>query len=206
MKDLVDKHGKNWQKISCLMKNQFKRSGKQIRDRYTNVLDKTVKKLSWSEEEDQVLLKNFKIYGCKWAKISKFLPGRPENSVKNRFHSYLKKTQKFINNETDDKEEEDKTAMEDEKLKTIKKERNLMKNSEKTMKNPLSLNINSSNTSSSQERDKDIIGLKPYRYNSSEEAFGIGLTSSSKENIESNIINSLLPHDVLKLRLLLKKR
>ena len=31
------------------------------------------------------------IIGAKWSEISKKLVGRPENTVKNRFHSNLKK-------------------------------------------------------------------------------------------------------------------
>ena len=45
----------------------------------------------WTTEEDIVLLERFIQYNKKWATISESLKGRNLNSVKNRFHSILKK-------------------------------------------------------------------------------------------------------------------
>ena len=33
--------------------------------------------------------------GSKWSEISKHIPGRPENKIKNRFYSYIKKNYNF---------------------------------------------------------------------------------------------------------------
>ena len=38
-----------------------------------------------------MLIKCIKEHGSKWSEISKCLPGRPENMIKNRFYSYIKK-------------------------------------------------------------------------------------------------------------------
>ena len=45
----------------------------------------------WNPEEDLIIFEKYKIYGTKWSKISSFLPGRTENSIKNRFYSTLRR-------------------------------------------------------------------------------------------------------------------
>ena len=67
------------------------RQGKQCRDRWTNHLDPNLKKGSWTDDEDVLLLNEFLQKGKKWSEIAKKLPGRTENSVKNRWISLLRK-------------------------------------------------------------------------------------------------------------------
>jgi len=86
--DLVNKHGKAWSKISKILGS---RNGKQIRDRFINVLDPEIKKGKFSEEEDRKLVVLFKQYGPKWATIAKYYPNRTADMIKNRFHSSIKK-------------------------------------------------------------------------------------------------------------------
>ena len=86
--DLVTKYGKQWSKISKLIKT---RNGKQIRDRYINVLDPQVKKGKFSEEEDKNLIRLYYEHGSRWATIAKYFQNRTADMVKNRFHSSIKK-------------------------------------------------------------------------------------------------------------------
>ena len=67
------------------------RNGKQCRERWCNNLDPDVKKGKWSVEEDTSIFNMFQSAGPKWAYIAKFLPGRTENSIKNRFYSTIRK-------------------------------------------------------------------------------------------------------------------
>jgi hypothetical protein len=86
--ELVHKYGKSWSKISKILGT---RNGKQIRDRYINVLDPEIRKGKFTEDEDRKLVQLFKQYGPKWATIAKYYTNRTADMIKNRFHSSIKK-------------------------------------------------------------------------------------------------------------------
>jgi hypothetical protein len=67
------------------------RNGKQCRERWCNVLDPGICKGAWKAQEDFVIYELHSQFGSKWAKIALRLPGRTENSIKNRFYSTLRK-------------------------------------------------------------------------------------------------------------------
>jgi hypothetical protein len=80
------------------------RSGKQCRERWFNTLNPHVKKGDWSIEEDYNIFNLFSVYGSKWSKIALSLPGRTENSIKNRFYSTLRRiASNYKNRDEDDK-------------------------------------------------------------------------------------------------------
>ena len=85
---LIEKYGTSWSKISKIIKT---RNGKQIRDRYINILSPNINKKKFSPEEDDLLLKLYNKYGPKWATIHTFFKNRTTDMIKNRFHSSLKK-------------------------------------------------------------------------------------------------------------------
>ena len=66
------------------------RTGKQCRERWVNTLSPAVVKGNWSKEDDEFIIRMHKEHGPQWTIIAAQLPGRTENSVKNRFNSMIR--------------------------------------------------------------------------------------------------------------------
>lgn len=87
--ELVKRYGPcHWSAIAAHFPN---RTGKQARERWTNQLNPKLKKKNWSAEEDYTILFLRTQLGNKWSAIAGMLPGRTDNSVKNRFNSTLQR-------------------------------------------------------------------------------------------------------------------
>ena len=77
-----------WTEIAAKFPN---RTGKQCRERWINHLNPEIKESEWTTEEDEKLFQCHQKIGNKWATIAKFMPGRSENSIKNRWYSSIVK-------------------------------------------------------------------------------------------------------------------
>ena len=106
--NLVDKYGpKNWIGHSKTLNEAIHggehiRNSKQCRGRWINHLDPELKREKWTTFEDDQLLSLRKQVGNKWSYISKNLPGRNENSVKNRWKSLNKRKDSVLEESTGD--------------------------------------------------------------------------------------------------------
>lgn len=63
------------------------RTGKQCRERYVNHLNPRLKVTDWNALEDAMIFHLYNSMGSHWAKMSKLIPGRTDNGIKNRFHN-----------------------------------------------------------------------------------------------------------------------
>lgn len=61
---MIKKVGKNWKALSEILGTK---TGKQIRERFINKLDPTIKNEDWTQEEDKLILKYFSEFGSRWS-------------------------------------------------------------------------------------------------------------------------------------------
>jgi len=116
---LIKKVGKNWKLLS---ESLGTKTGKQIRERFINKLDPKIKKEEWTDEEDRTLIELYSQLGSRWSEISKRLPGRPENKIKNRFYSFIQKNYDIKFRILEDKNESTPVKEEHPVLKEINRE------------------------------------------------------------------------------------
>ncbi|KAJ1258659.1 hypothetical protein BS78_10G092300 [Paspalum vaginatum] len=86
----IQKHGHgSWRALPELA--GLNRCGKSCRLRWTNYLRPDIKRGKFSQEEEQTILQLHSILGNKWSAISKHLPGRTDNEIKNFWNTHLRK-------------------------------------------------------------------------------------------------------------------
>lgn len=84
---VTSKECANWLEIAQKLPG---RTARQCRDRWVNYLSPSNSFEPWTREEDELIVQKVNELGTKWAQISKFIPGRSDNTIKNRWYSGLK--------------------------------------------------------------------------------------------------------------------
>ncbi|ORX97743.1 Homeodomain-like protein, partial [Basidiobolus meristosporus CBS 931.73] len=67
------------------------RTGKQCRERWHNHLDPRIDKSPFTPEEEDLIFRLYAQMGSKWAEMSKLMPGRPDNAIKNYFNTTMQR-------------------------------------------------------------------------------------------------------------------
>ena len=87
--------------------------------RWHNHLNPDIKKDIWAPEEDDLIIESHKKHGSRWSEISKALPGRTDNSIKNRWYSMMRRVSRqqgsqnkrgggYINEQSEDTDDNNK--------------------------------------------------------------------------------------------------
>ncbi|KAJ6232783.1 myb protein-related [Anaeramoeba flamelloides] len=74
----------SWSHISCLVPG---RNSKQCRERWRNQLNPNINRSPISLEEEELLIQKQSELGNKWSQIAVFFDARPDNMLKNAWHS-----------------------------------------------------------------------------------------------------------------------
>ena len=86
--EIVPRYKQDWKKIAKYFPGKPKSA---VKRRWENKFDPNIKKTPWTQAEDRTILALLARFGPVWKEISKGLPGRPPDIVKNRYYGHIKR-------------------------------------------------------------------------------------------------------------------
>lgn len=88
---LISEYGEDWKLIA---KNLGNRNVRQCRERWQKYLNPGINKDKWTEEDDELLMNEYKKLGPKWKRIAVKFLNRTDINVKNRYRKLERKKKK----------------------------------------------------------------------------------------------------------------
>eukprot|EP00347_Sterkiella_histriomuscorum_P005821 403355142 len=196
---ISEKGTKQWQEIAEVLNAKLgvTRNGKQCRERWYNFLNPEINRDPFSNDEDLKILKLRKQIGNRWSEIVKQLPGRTENSVKNRFNCMFKKIkdEKLQNIQENDmgdvlekieNQNNESTLDEDEILETliIKKTQQIQQEKlSQAMNDQQNIVVQNNNVQSNEGSDAMMQSVNLQNYNNASSQLQSSIQSSPSMNI-----------------------
>ncbi|GER41377.1 myb domain protein 60, partial [Striga asiatica] len=86
----------NWRAVPT--KTGLRRCSKSCRLRWTNYLRPGIKRGTFTDHEEKMIIQLQALLGNKWAAIASYLPERTDNDIKNYWNTHLKKKLKLVGN------------------------------------------------------------------------------------------------------------
>lgn len=86
--EIAQRYKLDWRRIAKYFPGKPKSA---IKRRWENKFDPHIKKTPWTQAEDTAILSLLARFGPVWKEISKELPGRPPDIVKNRYYGHIKR-------------------------------------------------------------------------------------------------------------------
>jgi len=87
-KIVLQNGARDWTGIATALSGRI---GKQCRERWHHHLSPDVIKRKWTLDEDLLIIKLYREFNSRWSEMAKYVPGRTDNQIKNRYNSNLKK-------------------------------------------------------------------------------------------------------------------
>ncbi|KAH6774523.1 hypothetical protein C2S53_007582 [Perilla frutescens var. hirtella] len=93
----------NWRAVPAT--TGLRRCSKSCRLRWTNYLRPGIKRGSFTDHEEKMIIQLQALLGNKWAAIAAYLPERTDNDIKNYWNTHLKKKLKNLENGSIDQDQ-----------------------------------------------------------------------------------------------------
>ncbi|XAR71245.1 hypothetical protein NMG60_11028418 [Bertholletia excelsa] len=108
----VQQHGPgNWKSVPSNA-GWLRRCSKSCRLRWTNYLRPGIKRGSFTDDEEKMIIQLQSLLGNKWAAIASYLPERTDNDIKNHWNTHLKKKLKKLQEDpSDDNDDKSKVDL-----------------------------------------------------------------------------------------------
>ncbi|KAI3710380.1 hypothetical protein L2E82_40160 [Cichorium intybus] len=91
--------------LTFLVSSGLERCGKSCRLRWINYLRPDLKRGTFSQQEEKLIIELHVVLGNKWSQIAAQLPGRTDNEIKNLWNSSIKIHHKPLSEVNDDRKD-----------------------------------------------------------------------------------------------------